>query len=197
MSRQEKRRYVSRAGTKLEAALEAFQVDPDRLVCADLGSNVGGFVDCLLARGAAKVYAVDTGYGVLDYTLRKDDRVIVMERTNAMHVELPEPVELVTIDVGWTRQRHILPQAMKLLGPGGCILSLVKPHYEAPPKWLRKGVLPPEKVPVVVETVVASLGQLEVTLLGQTDSPITGQAGNREVWIHLRACQEGAPGHRD
>ncbi|MBN1341122.1 MAG: TlyA family RNA methyltransferase [Phycisphaerae bacterium] len=186
MGREEKRQYVSRGGLKLDAALAAFGVDVGGLICADLGSNVGGFVDCLLSHDATKVYSVDTGYGVLDYGLRKEGRVVVMERTNAMHVVLPEPIDLVTIDVGWTRQRNILPPSARLLKDGGRILSLLKPHYEAPPKWLRKGVLPAEKVPVVVETVVASLAKLGVSLLGQTDSPITGQAGNHEVWLYLR-----------
>src|SRR4051812_11330036 len=98
--------FISRAGQKLDHALTAFGVGVGGLVCADLGSNTGGFVDCLLQRGASRVYAVDTGYGVLDWKLRKDPRVVVMERTNAMHVRLPEPVDLVTIDVAWTRQRH-------------------------------------------------------------------------------------------
>src|SRR5512134_3893078 len=99
--------YVTRAGHKLAAALDAFGINVAGLVCADLGSNTGGFVDCLLQRGAAKVYAVDTGYGVLEYKLRKDPRVVVMERTNAMHVKLPELVAFVSIDVAWTKQKHI------------------------------------------------------------------------------------------
>src|SRR5258705_5786878 len=97
--------FVSRAGKKLEHALDAFGINIGGLVCADLGSNVGGFVDCLLAHGASKVYAIDTGYGVLEWKLRKNPRVVVMERTNAMHVQLPEKVNLVSIDVAWTKQR--------------------------------------------------------------------------------------------
>src|SRR5579871_1843402 len=123
--------FVSRAGLKLEFALDAWNIDVRGKICADLGSNVGGFVDCLLQRGAAKVYAVEKGYGVLEWNLRKDPRVAVFERTNAMHVMLPEPVELVTIDVAWTRQKNILPSAARLLAPGGRIVTLVKPHYEA------------------------------------------------------------------
>src|SRR3954464_11050910 len=96
-------RFASRSGEKLEHALNVFEVNVEGLVCADLGSNAGGFVDCLLSRGAARVYAVDTGYGALDWKLRKDPRVVVMERTNAMHVQLPEKVGLVTIDVAWTK----------------------------------------------------------------------------------------------
>src|SRR5437763_12080304 len=110
--------FVSRAGQKLEHALATFHVDVSGKICADLGSNTGGFVDCLLRRGAAKIYAIDTGYGALDWKLRKDPRVIVMERTNAMHATLPEKVDLVTIDVAWTRQKHILPAAKRMLAAG-------------------------------------------------------------------------------
>ena len=109
--------FVSRGGEKLAAALDHFGMDVGGLCCADLGSHVGGFVDCLLQRGAAKVFSVDTSYGTLAWKLRKDDRVVVMERTNAMHVELPEPVDLVTIDVGWTPQAKVLPNVARLLRP--------------------------------------------------------------------------------
>src|SRR3989344_6816827 len=122
--------YVSRAGEKLAFALDYWHIDVTGLVCADLGCSTGGFTDCLLQHSAAKVYAVDTGYGVLDYKLRKDPRVVALERTNALHVKLPERVDLVTIDVGWTPQKLILPRALELLKPGGKIISLVKPHYE-------------------------------------------------------------------
>src|SRR5688500_5350820 len=111
--------FVSRAGLKLEHALGVFGVDVAGLVCADFGSNTGGFVDCLLQRGAAKVYAIDTGYGALEWKLRRDPRVVTMERTNAMHVTLPEPIVFVSIDVAWTKQRHILPAARKALAAGG------------------------------------------------------------------------------
>src|SRR5438046_1543242 len=107
--------FASRAGQKLNHALDVFVIDVTGLICADLGSNVGGFVDCLLQRGAAKVYAVEKGYGVLEWRLRKDPRVVVMERVNAMHVKLPEAVDLVTIDVAWTRQRNILPAAARIV----------------------------------------------------------------------------------
>src|SRR6476620_12477068 len=138
--------FVSRAGQKLDHALGAFAIDVAGRTCADLGSNAGGFVDCLLQRGAAKVYAVDTGYGVLEWKLRKDPRVVVMERTNAMHVTLPEPVSLVTIDVAWTRQRNILPAARRILTAGGTVITLIEPHYEAAAAKLVKGVLPEGEV---------------------------------------------------
>jgi len=180
-------RPVSRAAAKLEAALAAFSVDPTGWVCADLGCNVGGFVQCLLHHGAVRVYAMDTGYGALDYTLRKDSRVVVMERTNALYASLPEKMNLITIDVGWTRQHHVLPAAKRMLANDGRIITLVKPQYEASPKWLRGGVLPPDKVPVVVETVRNSLDELGLHLLGEIDSPLPGQSGNREVLFYLRA----------
>ena len=108
--------YVSRAGVKLEAALKAFELDVTGLRCADLGCHAGGFTDCLLQRGAAAVHAVDTGYGVLDYRLRSDPRVTVLERTNALHFEPPEQVDMVTIDVAWTRQQHVIPAALRWIG---------------------------------------------------------------------------------
>src|SRR3954464_1419268 len=145
--------FASRAGQKLDHALNVFRIDVSGLTCADLGSNVGGFVDCLLQRGAAKVYAVEKGYGVLEWRLRKDPRVVVMERTNAMHVHLPEPVSLVTIDVAWTRQRHILPAARRMLAPDGTVITLIKPHYEAGHRRLIKGILPQDQVDQVVTEV--------------------------------------------
>src|SRR4051812_41907047 len=117
--------FVSRAGEKLDHALNTFGLDVASLSCADLGSNAGGFVDCLLQRGAAKVYAVETGYGVLEWKLRKDPRVVVMERTNAMHVTLPEAVGLITIDVAWTKQQHILPAARRLVSSDGNVVTLI------------------------------------------------------------------------
>jgi len=115
-------RRVSRAGEKLAAALEAWRtILPPvcGIAAADFGSNVGGFVQCLLAEGVVRVYAIDTGYGVLDWTLRNDARVIVMERTNALHVKLPEQVDLVTVDTAWTRQQLILQSAWRVLKPDG------------------------------------------------------------------------------
>ena len=178
--------FVSRAGQKLDHALATFGVDVTGLTCADLGSNTGGFVDCLLRRGALKVYAIDTGYGVLDWKLRKDPRVVVMERTNAMHVELPERVSIVTIDVAWTRQRHILPAARRLVHDAGTVVSLIKPHYEAEPSQLVKGVLPAERVDDVVSRVGGDVRVAGFELMGTVPSPILGAKGNAEVLAHLR-----------
>jgi 23S rRNA (cytidine1920-2'-O)/16S rRNA (cytidine1409-2'-O)-methyltransferase len=177
--------FVSRAGHKIEGALQHLHIVPAGWICADLGSNVGGFVDCLLQHGAAKVYAVDTSYGTLAWKLRKDSRVVVIERTNAMHVVLPEPVDLVTIDVGWTRQHHILPAAARLIRPAGKVLTLVKPHYEAPKDLLRGGILPPEHLETVVEQVGRQVAAAGWTLVGECPSPLPGAGGNHEVWLLL------------
>lgn len=178
--------FASRAGLKLDHALTVFQIHVSGLTCADLGSNVGGFVDCLLQRGAAKVYAVEKGYGVLEYRLRKDPRVAVMERINAMHVELPERVSLVTIDVAWTRQRNILPAAKRILLPKGRVVTLIKPHYEAAPAQLRKGILPEGDVDAVVKSVEREIFEAGFTVESQTRSPIEGAGGNVEVLAVLR-----------
>ena len=131
--------YVGRGGEKMTWGLSWSGVDPQGWVCCDLGSHVGGFVDALLRAGAARVYAVDTCYGTFAWTLRNDPRVTLMERTNALHVELPEKARLVTCDVGWTRQEKALPRAMGLVEPGGYVLSLLKPQYEAGPGEMERG----------------------------------------------------------
>lgn len=184
--------FVSRGGEKLAAALDAFGIDPAGLVCADLGCNVGGFTDCLLQRGAARVYAVDTGYGALDYRLRKDRRVVVMERTNAMHLRLDEPVQLVTIDVAWTRQERILPTAGRLLAPGGQIITLIKPAYELGPAALRGGQLDDQRAIAVVaglrQRVTSGTADLGLAWLGDIPSPVRTGRDNPEflAWLGKR-----------
>jgi 23S rRNA (cytidine1920-2'-O)/16S rRNA (cytidine1409-2'-O)-methyltransferase len=152
-----------------------------------LGCNVGGFTDCLLQHGARRVYAVDTAYGVLAWTLRKDPRVVVMERTNALHVRLPEPVDIVTIDVGWTRQAKILPVARGLLKPqaAGGILTLIKPHYESEEARVQGGVLRAEQSVAILERVAADIERMGFVIRGIVQSPIEGQKGNREfvAWL--------------
>ncbi|MDR1611696.1 MAG: TlyA family RNA methyltransferase, partial [Planctomycetota bacterium] len=123
--------FVGRGGEKMSWGLEWADIKPVGWTCCDLGSNVGGFVDALLQSGAAKVYSVDTGYGAFAWTLRNDPRVVLMERTNALYVELPEKVRLATADVGWTKQERSLPKAVTLVEQGGYVLSLMKPQYEA------------------------------------------------------------------
>jgi 23S rRNA (cytidine1920-2'-O)/16S rRNA (cytidine1409-2'-O)-methyltransferase len=175
--------FASRAGEKLAHALKMFGISPRDWTCADLGCSTGGFTDCLLQHGAAKVYAVDRGYGVLAYQIRSDPRVVVMERTDALHVHLPEPVKLVTIDTGWTRQRLILPAARGLLGPDGIIISLIKPHYEASAAMLQSGVLPDELADTVLSQVRGDVAAAGMRLLAEVESPVRGHGGNREfLW---------------
>ncbi len=178
--------FVSRAGEKLDHAMNTFQLNVTDKTCADLGSNVGGFVDCLLQRGAAKVYAVETGYGVVDWKLRKDPRVVVMERTNAMHVTLPELVSFITIDVAWTKQKHILPAARRLVAQDGLVVTLIKPHYEADPRLLHKGILPAELVDDVVSRVKDDVQTACFEWIGFVMSPLKGAKGNTEVLALLK-----------
>jgi 23S rRNA (cytidine1920-2'-O)/16S rRNA (cytidine1409-2'-O)-methyltransferase len=181
--------FVSRGGRKLAAALDCFRIDVHGLICADLGSHVGGFVDCLLQRGAARVHSVDTAYGTLAWKLRKDPRVVVYERTNALHALFSEPVDLVTIDVGWTPQAKILPSAARAVRPGGAMVSLIKPHYEADRAELIDGVLPDEATASVLERTLCAIRGLGFSVENTTASPLRGHGGNREYFAHLRRCE--------
>lgn len=177
--------YASRAGDKLEHGLKTFGIDVSGLICADFGSSTGGFVDCLLQFGAAKVYAVETGYGVLDWKLRNDERVVVMERKNAMHVQLPEKVDFVSLDVGWTKLDKVVPNALKNIKPKGQILALVKPHYESESRMLRKGKLLEEFIPEVLDSVRDRLKENGVRVLKETESPILGEKGKNKEFLFL------------
>jgi len=180
-------KFVSRGGAKLAAALDAFELTVEGAVCADFGCNVGGFTDCLLQRGAAKVYAIDTGYGELAWKLRKDPRVVVMERVNALYCPVAEPVDLVVIDVAWTPQELSVPAAMRWLRPDGCVISLLKPHYEL--KKLaglkRVGALAPGQGEQACLTVCGKLGGLGCLVRAAMRSPIQGKGGNVEYMLHI------------
>jgi len=176
--------YVSRAGQKLSHALAEFEVSVRDLVCADFGASTGGFTDCLLQKDAYKVYAVDTAYGEIDWGLRNNPRVVVMERENALHVALPEKVDLVTIDTGWTRLAQVMPNALKYLKDGGRIIALVKPHYETSQDKLVSGKLPAKFAESVLEEVVRDLEKSRLTVSARTLSPLVGaKAGNIEYLI--------------
>lgn len=171
--------YVGRGGLKLEHAIRTFNLDITGFICADLGSSIGGFTDCLLQHGAARVYSVDTSYGELAWKLRSDDRVTPIERTNALHAEPPEPVDLVTIDLGWTKQERAIPAALGWLKPDGHIITLVKPHYELnaeEKQQLDAGVLSESEAQRAAERVRDSLSTLGVAVIGWTRSPILGGA---------------------
>ncbi len=183
--------FVSRGGIKLQGALDALGLDPADAVAADIGASTGGFTDCLLQRGASRVYAVDVGYGQLHDRLRLDPRVRVMERTNARYLrqdDLGEPVDLVVIDVSFIGLSKILPAAISLLRPGGDILALIKPQFEVGRAAVgKRGVVTDSAARATairgVEERAVALG-LEV--IGHADSVIRGPQGNREHFLWLR-----------
>ncbi len=178
-------KYASRAGLKLEFALDKFKVSVKDLSVADFGSSTGGFVDCLLQSGAKKVYSVDTSYGELAWKLRNDPKVVVIERTNAMHVNLAEKVDFISIDTGWTKQKSIIPNALANLKPGGTIITLIKPHYEAPREYLVKGKLLEEKIDEVLESVKKDIENLGVKVIDMAESPIEGAKGKNKEFLAL------------
>jgi len=182
-------KYISRAGEKLEAALNEFNVDPKGLVCADFGCNAGGFTDCLLQKGAARVYAVDTGYEMLDWKLRNDARVRVLERTNALHVKLGELCNLICLDLGWTTQTKALPNTLLNLKPQGMIISLLKPHYEAKTFGIKltNGKLTGQQAQTVANKVIEQIKGLGLKIEGCMPSPLIGKhAGNSEYLLLIK-----------
>lgn len=180
------KRFASRGGEKLQAAIENFNIDVSGKVVLDVGSSTGGFVDCLLQNGAKKVYSVDTAYGELAWKLRKDERVVVMERTNILYLEtLPEQVDIVTIDASWTKLELILPVVKKFLKDNGQTIALLKPHYQAEKSSLVKGVLPKEQAEKVKTEVLANVENLGFKVEEVMESPILGGGGNTEYLVHL------------
>ncbi len=179
--------FVSRGGEKLDHALRTFDIDVHGKICADFGSSTGGFVDALLQHGAAKVYAVETGYGLLDWKLRNDPRVVVMERQNAMHITLPEQVAFASMDTSWTTLERVIPNISRQLVPDGMIVALLKPHYEADRKHLKKGKLDETFLPEILEKVQTSLETEGSVRIGRIiESPIVGEKGkNREFLLEL------------
>jgi 23S rRNA (cytidine1920-2'-O)/16S rRNA (cytidine1409-2'-O)-methyltransferase len=182
-------RFVSRGGEKLAAALELFGLRVGGWVCADVGASTGGFTDCLLQNGAARVYAIDVGAGILDWRLRNDPRVVVMEETNARYVEqLPEPARLVTMDASFISLKILLPVAQKWLAPEGEIVALIKPQFEAGKSRVGKGgvVRDPEVHREVLLNVLAFAESLDLSTAGLIRSPLLGPAGNMEFlawWV--------------
>ena len=182
--------YVSRGGLKLEKALRDFGVKPEGYVCSDSGASTGGFTDCLLQQGAKKVFAIDVGYGQLDWKIRSDERVVVMERTNIRYVtpdDLGEPLDLSVIDVSFISLKIVLPTIKTLLKPTGQVLCLIKPQFEAgKDKVGKKGVVrEPETHKEVLDSFVALANELNFKILGLTFSPVKGPEGNIEFLGHL------------
>ena len=182
--------YVSRGGLKLEKALRDFGVKPVDYVCSDSGASTGGVTDCLLQQGARKVFAIDVGYGQLDWKIRSDDRVVVMERTNIRFVtpeDLGEPLDLSVIDVSFISLKLVLPTIKQLLKPTGQVLCLIKPQFEAGKEKVgKKGVVREKSThKEVLDNFVALAGELEFRILGLTFSPVKGPEGNIEFLAHL------------
>ena len=187
--------YVSRGGLKLEKALRDFGVDPTGFVCSDSGCSTGGFTDCLLQQGASKVFAIDVGYGELNWKIRNDPRVVVMERTNIRYVtpeDIGEPLDLSVIDVSFISLRIVLPAIKNLLKEGkGQVLCLIKPQFEAGRENVGKnGVIrEPAVHQEVLDNFVALAKELGFSILGLTFSPVKGPAGNIEFLGHLTLAE--------
>lgn len=187
---QEDTPYVSRGGIKLAAALDAFQIDPTEMTAMDIGSSTGGFTDCLLKRGAARVIAVDVGHGQLDWSLRKDSRVTVIEKTNIRYLEreaVPNPVDIVVIDVSFISLRLVLPKALEFLSSTGKLIALIKPQFEVGKGEVGKGgvVRDPEKHELVVAEVREFADSLGLLSRGIICSPISGAKGNVEFLVYF------------
>ena len=181
--------YVSRGGDKLAAALDAFGIDPSGRVCLDVGASTGGFTDLLLQRGAARVIAVDVGYGQLAWSLRQDPRVIVLERVNIRHLErLPVPADLAVIDVSFISLRLVLPRVRDLLSPPGEVVALVKPQFEVGKGAVGKGgvVRDAEQHRRVLSELRQFAEESGYEIAAEIPSPILGAKGNREFLLYLR-----------
>lgn len=190
--------YVSRGGLKLAGALDAFAVAVRGRVAIDVGASTGGFTDCLLQRGAARVYAVDVGYGQLAWTLRQDPRVINMERTNIRHLtpsRLAEIPTLAVIDASFISLDKVLPATLGLLAEGSDLVALIKPQFEVGRGRVGKGgvVRNPDQHAAVIARIEALSAELGCTFLGRIESPLLGSKGNREFLIHLRKQADATP----
>jgi len=189
--------YVSRGGIKLAAGLDHFHIDPAGFVCADIGASTGGFTDCLLQRGAAKVYAVDVGYGQLDWKLRQDKRVVVMERTNARNLkaeDIPDPLDLAVIDASFISLKLLLPPLLVFFRKEARILALIKPQFEVERGMVGRGgvVRDSDLHDAVVAEISDSAQAMGLKALGVTASPILGPKGNKEFLIYLASAQQHA-----
>lgn len=179
-------RFVSRGGFKLEEALNQFQLDVTDMVVADIGASTGGFTDCLLQRGAKRIFAIDVGYGQIAWKLRQDPRVIVIERTNARYLEeLPEPVDLVTIDASFISLKLLLPSASGWLNDRGKLLALIKPQFEAGRQFVKKGgvISDPQVHRQVLLDLLSWIEEQGWGVMGLVPSPLRGPAGNVEFLV--------------
>jgi len=180
--------FVSRSGDKLAAALEAFQIDPKGTICVDVGCSTGGFTDCLLQRGAIRIYAIDVGYGQFEWRLRQDSRVVLLERTNIRYVDrglVPEPIDLAVIDVSFISLTLVLPAVIHLLSSSAVVVALVKPQFEVGKGQVGRGgiVRDDTQREAVTNKIIDCAACLGLTLKGVLDSPVIGRKGNREILV--------------
>ncbi len=180
--------FVSRSGDKLAAALDAFHIEPKGAIGLDVGCSTGGFTDCLLQRGATRIYAIDVGYGQFEWRLRKDSRVVLLERTNIRYVDrttVPEPIDLAVIDVSFISLTLVLPSVVHLLNDSAVVVVLVKPQFEVGKGQVGRGgiVRDDAQREAVTEKVIACAAQLGLGLKGVLDSPVVGRKGNREILV--------------
>jgi 23S rRNA (cytidine1920-2'-O)/16S rRNA (cytidine1409-2'-O)-methyltransferase len=183
--------YVSRGGVKLNAALDFFNVDPAGKVVMDIGCSTGGFTDCMLQKGAKKVYAIDVGYGQFDWSLRHDPRITLLEKTNIRYLEkksIPIPVDIVVIDVSFISLSKVLPKVLDFLKENGEVLALVKPQFEVGKGLVDKGgiVKDESRRLCAVENIRLFAEEVGFRVIGLRESPIRGQKGNREYFLYLR-----------
>jgi 23S rRNA (cytidine1920-2'-O)/16S rRNA (cytidine1409-2'-O)-methyltransferase len=186
--------YVGRGGLKLQAALDRFEINPVGKICLDIGASTGGFTDCLLKRGAERVFAVDVGYGQLDWGLRKDPRVVVLERTNFRSIEaerLPHDLDLAVIDVSFISLKLIFPRIGMFLRSSASVVALVKPQFEAGKGKVGKGgiVRDPDIREEALRTVLDAARRERLMVLGSMESPIKGAGGNIEYLVHLKVME--------
>ena len=186
--------YVSRGGVKLEAALEAFQIDVAGKIAMDVGASTGGFTDCLLQRGAARVYAIDVGYGQLAWRLRTDPRVVVLERRNIRFLPaeaIPEPVDLATVDCSFISLEKVVPAIIPRLKPEGELITLVKPQFEAGKGEVGKGgiIRDPEKRRMILDRICGKGKEWGLNVVGSIPSPILGQKGNMEFLVYFKKSE--------
>lgn len=188
-------KYVSRGGLKLEKAVDCFSLDLNGFVCADIGASTGGFTDCMLQNGASKVYAIDVGYGQLDWSLRTDERVINLERTNFRYVtkeQVPDELDFASVDVSFISLSHILPVMRTLLKDGGKAVCLIKPQFEAGKENVgKKGVVREKSVHIaVIEKIINLVSENKFSLLGLDFSPVKGPEGNIEYLCYIKKDEE-------
>lgn len=182
--------YVSRGGIKIEGALQHFRISVEGKTALDAGASTGGFTDCLLRSGARKVYAVDVGYGQLDWKLRNDPRVVVIERTNIRYLtreSVPSPVDIAAIDVSFISLLKVIPRIVRFVKSGGELIALIKPQFEAPKKYVQKGgvVKDEAKRRDVVQGVVEEIRNIPLEVKGLMVSPLAGPKGNIEYFVYL------------